>query len=51
MTGGKHGPAVGTALGDKEGLARSEVTKDGQVVDGATRATGELETRWFMVKG
>ena len=43
VTGGEHGPAVGTALGDVEVLARTEQIQHGQIVDAALRACREAE--------
>ena len=43
VAGGEHGPAVGGAFGDVEGLVGFEHVEDWEVVDGAVGATGEAE--------
>ncbi len=50
MAGGEYGPAVGTALSDKEGLIRSEMTQDGQVINTASASLRELKTRLVLVR-
>ena len=49
MTGGEHGPAVGTAFGDIEGIALVEMAQEGQVVDAELAASGELESGLVLV--
>ena len=45
VAGGEECPAVGGAFGDVEGFAGLEAAQDGEVVDGAVGALGELEAR------
>ena len=45
MAGGEECPAVGGAFGDVERFAGTEEVEDGEVVDGAVGAAGELESR------
>ena len=50
VAGGEEGPAVGGSFGNVEGFALLEEVEDGEVVDGAAGAGGELKS-WFMVHG
>ena len=50
VAGGEECPAVGGAFGDVEVVAFVEAVEDGEVVDGAAGAGGELKS-WCRVHG